>query len=216
MKNVVLISMIVTSPGLKRFKGSESCAYVVITTTGADATWRSQYGHMIVQDDSDGVIVDLSLASDQAAWLLENGGKIDFMKSYPYISCVHEIPDPDEYVSQNQVYDTISLDSLKTEIAKKGGGTTFENDNYKYFIHLKEESSGITFTIEDEFVPDENYYSIPLFRAMLEIHKPNPEEFEVSMSTKVSDVIVVRVYGGAAYAYYDFSQNPFVPVSSPL
>ena len=114
----------------------------------------------------------------------------------------------------------MTLEELKEKLMMQAFDYDDPKNNYKKFVRLYFNGSAIEFELCDDFLPDQNYYSIALFKSMIAVGKPNgmPVFEFCHAKTPNEEVILIRLKGEKAYAYYDFSHHPFHGkyLSSPM
>lgn len=146
--------------------------------------------------------------ADYASWLRQNGDFIFFEETYPYIECAHNIST--NGISNIGPYISMTLAQIKTQISTNGGN--FTTTNYNKYTSINISSSNIlTFSMVDNFIFNQNCFSVPLFRSI--VHKynlKNSSVFQFATATvNKKDIILFRVKDtDGLYNYYDLSQTP--------
>lgn len=145
--------------------------------------------------------------TDYASWLRENGNYIFFEETYPYIECTHNISI--NSVSNIGPYTNMTLSQIKTQISTNGGN--FLTTNYNKYTSINIDSSNVlTFSMVNNFVFNQNCFSIPLFRSIVDKYNlKNSSVFQFATATiKQKDIIIFRIKADGMFHYYNLSQTP--------
>ncbi|MDR6966137.1 hypothetical protein J2X31_000130 [Flavobacterium arsenatis] len=145
---------------------------------------------------------------DYAAWLRENGSYIFFEATYPYIECAHNISSGS--ISNVSPYISMNLSQIKTQIANNGGNFTTTNYNKYTTINISS-SNVLSFSMTNNFLFDQNCFSVPLFRSIVDKYSlKNSSIFEfATASVNNHKIVIFRVKDTSGhYNYYDYSQIP--------
>ncbi|MFY0481829.1 hypothetical protein ACI6PS_04425 [Flavobacterium sp. PLA-1-15] len=145
--------------------------------------------------------------TDYAAWLRQNGNYIFFEETYPYIECAHNISISS--VSDIGPYINLTLSQIKTQISSNGGN--FLTTNYNKYTSININSSNVlTFSMVDNFVFNQNCFSVPLFRSIVDKYNlKNSSVFQFATATiKQKNIIIFRIKSDGMFHYYNLSQTP--------
>ena len=144
---------------------------------------------------------------DYAAWLRQNGNYIFFEETYPYIECAHNISISS--VSDIGPYINLTLSQIKTQISSNGGN--FLTTNYNKYTSININSSNVlTFSMVDNFVFNQNCFSVPLFSSIVDKYNlKNSSVFQFATATiKQKNIIIFRIKADGMFHYYNLSQTP--------
>lgn len=146
--------------------------------------------------------------SDYASWLKQNSNYIFFEGTYPYIECAHNITG--QSFSNISPYISLTLSQIKTQITNNGGN--FNTTNYNKYTSINISNGNVlNFSMIDNFLFDQNCFSVPLFRSIVDKYSlKNSSVFQFATATvNKKNIVFFRVKDVAGlYNYYDFSQIP--------
>lgn len=152
-----------------------------------------------------------------ASWLKKYGKYICFEETNEIILCAHEITDKAhyEYVNLCKVLDSMTVGQIKQELDSQSNQADFLlKDCYQQYMNFKfsNPDKKISFLLEPKYQNKGDYFSIPLFRSIVEKYNLNNGssfEFLEADYYGVKDRIVFAITdSNNKKHFYDFSQIP--------
>jgi len=197
---------------------------IVVNKSAVDSLWLSTNNDLICSSDANYIYLDISLIPNdatgelRAGWLRDNRDKINFDETNAYIAKSHKLAS--EPTSPGP-YQAITLDQLSAKI--KAGGGNFETDQYNKYLRISYDpgnpvpANRLNVTLQNNFSTTTSnavsVYSIPLFRAVLDVNKgnlPATPTFEFSKGTVDGNEVgfFKLTLADSKVVYYNYTRIP--------